>query len=100
LTTNSRLQSSSTVVAFKDGFVEAEIDDEILTLNVDRGICYGLNRVGSSIWKLLAEPIRVRDLCTTLLGTYRVDPDDCEQQVLELLEELCSEGLIRSLDDQ
>jgi hypothetical protein len=84
----------STIVARRDGFVDAEIDDEIVALSVERGICYGMNKVGSRIWKLLANPIRVGDVCATLLIEYQVDPDVCERQVLDLLEELQAEGLI------
>jgi hypothetical protein len=94
----SPLQSSSTVLACKDGFIETAIDDEIVALSVERGSCYGLNRVASRIWSLLAKPIRISDLCTTLITIYKVDPDVCERQVLELLEELRAEGLIATFE--
>ena len=32
--------------------------------------------------------MRICDLCTALLAQYRVDPDVCERQVLDLLEQL------------
>jgi hypothetical protein len=95
-----RLTASNTVVARRDGLVEVEIDDEILALSIEQGTCYGMNRVGSRIWKLLAKPIRICDLCVTLLATYRVDPDTCERQVLDLLEELRSEDLIVALEEK
>jgi hypothetical protein len=88
------------VVACRDGLVEAEIDDEILALSVKRSNCYGMNRVGSHVWKLLAKPIRICDLCAALFAAYRVDPDVCEYQVLDLLEELRAEGLIATVDDK
>src|SRR5262245_35715889 len=58
--------SSSTVVARADGFIEAEVDGEIVVLSIERGTCYGLNRVGSRIWGLISKPSHVHDLCTTL----------------------------------
>jgi hypothetical protein len=58
-----------------------------------------MNRVGSHVWKLLAKPIRISDLCTLLLAAYRVDRGVCEQQVLDLLEELRVEGLIETVDN-
>jgi hypothetical protein len=94
------LLTSATVVARRDGFVEAEIDGEVVALNIERGSCYGLNRVGSRIWGLLASPVCIGDLCATLLAEYRVDSDVCERQVLDLLEELRSEGLIAALDQK
>jgi hypothetical protein len=86
--------SSSTVVARSDGFIEAEIDNEVVALSIEQGTCYGLNRVGSRIWNLLATPIRISDLCQKLLAEYEVDPNVCERQVIDLLEELRAEGLI------
>jgi hypothetical protein len=92
--------SAESVVARNDGFVEAEIDGEIVALNIEQGTCYGLNQVGSRIWKLLATPARIGDVCETLLAEYAVDAGDCERQVIDLLEELCSEGMITKLEDK
>ena len=92
---NSHLELSSIVVAASDALVEAEVDQEVLALSIERGACYGMNVVASRIWKLLAKPIRVSDICAGLVATHRVDPEVCERQVLELLNELRIEGLIR-----
>jgi hypothetical protein len=92
--------SLATVVACAEGFVEAEVDEDMVALNVERGSCYGLNGVGSRIWKLLSRPTRIGDLCATLLAEYEVPPDVCERDVLALLEELRAEGMITTLDEQ
>jgi Coenzyme PQQ synthesis protein D (PqqD) len=86
--------SSNAVVARGDGLIEAEVDGEILALHVDKGTCYGLNKVGSRVWQLIATPISVADLCTALVSEYKVDAATCERQVVDLLEELRAEGLI------
>ena len=96
---NFPLQPSTTVIACRDGLVEAQIDGEILALNIEQGNCYGMNQVGSCIWDLLAKPIRICDLCAAMLSAYAVDPDICESQVLDLLEELRAEGLIATLGE-
>jgi len=95
---NLPLQTSATVVARRDGFIETAIDDEIVALSIERGTCYGMNRVASRIWNLLAKPIRIDDLCAALVAAHKVDRDVCERQVLELLEELRAEGLIATLE--
>jgi hypothetical protein len=89
-----------TFVARCEGFVEAEVDQEIVALSVEHGTCYGLNRVGSRIWQLLATPTRVADLCATLVDEYDVDVDVCGPQVLDLLEELRAEGMITTPGDK
>jgi hypothetical protein len=88
------------IVARNPGFIEAEIDGEIVALSIEEGACYGLNRVGSHIWNLLTTPTRISDLCETLLAEYAVDADECERQVLDLLEELCTEGLIAPIEEK
>jgi len=88
-------------VSRSDGFIEAQIDNEVVALSIEHGTCYGLNRVGSRIWNLLAaSPARISDLCATLLTEYKVEPDVCERQVLDLLEELRAEGLIATLEQK
>ena len=95
-----RRLSRDDVVARSDGFIEAEIDNEVVALSIENGMCYGLNRVGSRIWNLLASPARIGDLCGTLLAEYKVEPGVCESQVLDLLEELRAEGLIAILEEK
>lgn len=86
--------SSTTIVVRSSGVIEAAIDNEIVALNVEKGVCYGLDPIGSRIWRLLADPIRVAEICKTLVSEYQVDPEICEREVLELLEELRAEGMI------
>jgi len=88
------------VVGRKTGFIEAEIDGEVVALNIEQGTCYGMNQVASRIWKLLEVPARISVVCETLVAEYAVPDDVCEQQVLELLEELCAEGMITKLEDR
>lgn len=86
--------SATTIVVRNGGFMEAEVDQEVVALSIEKGICYGLNPVGARIWRLLANPIRVADICTALVGEYQVDPEICEREVLDLLKQLRAEGMI------
>ena len=92
--------STATVVTRGDGFIEAEVDGEMVALSIERGTCYALNRVGSRIWELLGGPLRIGDLCGKLLTEYRVAPDVCEREVMDLLEELRTEGLIATVEEK
>ena len=88
------------VVSRKAGFIEAEIEGEVVALNLETGTCYGLNQVGSRIWHMLATSTHVSDICEALLAEYSVGSDDCERQVLDLLEDLYSEGLIAPIEEK
>jgi hypothetical protein len=92
--------SCAAVVARKDGFIDAEIDGEVVALSIEQGTCYGLNGVGSRIWHLVSTPVRIDDLCAILLTEYLVDPSVCKRQTLDLLEELRSEGLITTVEQE
>jgi len=92
--------SLTTVVVRNPSLVEAEIDQEVVTLNIETGSCYGLNSVASRIWSLVAAPIRGAEVCAQLIREFEVEPNTCEHQVLELLEELRAEGLISPLADK
>ncbi|ATQ69606.1 MULTISPECIES: PqqD family peptide modification chaperone [Methylosinus] len=74
--------------------IEADVDGEIVVLNPDTGACYGLDRIATEIWRELAEPGRVGDICSALLARYDVDRATCETQVRELLEHLRGEGVV------
>jgi Coenzyme PQQ synthesis protein D (PqqD) len=73
------------------------IDNEIVALNIKRGTCYGSNRVGSRIWKLLAAPVQISEPCEILVHEHKVDLSVCELQIIDFLEELRAEDLIASL---
>jgi hypothetical protein len=91
--------SPATIVARNSGFMEAEVDQEIVALDVEKGVYYGLNPVGSRIWRLLINPIRIADICTVLVTEYQVEPETCEREVLNLLEDLRAEGMISTQGD-
>jgi hypothetical protein len=92
--------SANSVVSRTAGIIEAEIEGEVVALNMETGTCYGLNPVGSRIWHMLAASPRISDICEALLAEYAVGADDCERQVLDLLEELYSEGLIAPIEEK
>ena len=83
----------STVVATKDQ-VSADLSGEAAILNLTSGIYYGLNEVGASIWKIIQEPKIVREIKETILHEFDVEPDRCQADLLGLLEDLLSRGLI------
>ena len=91
--------SLATVVVKTAGIPDAEVDNEVVILGIEKSVCYGLNSVGSRIWQLLVGQVRVSDICKSLQNEYDIDAANCETQVLTLLENLRSEGLIEIFDD-
>ena len=86
--------SIDSIVVRVDRTMDAEVDDEIVALNLDTGASYGMNAVGARIWKIIAKPTRVAEVCAGLVAEYDVDPPTCERQVLDLLGQLQAESLL------
>ena len=76
--------------------MEAELGDEIVALDVNGGTCFGFNGVASSVWRALAEPTSFEALRDRLLGEYEVSPDQCTEELRELLADLAGKGLVRA----
>jgi hypothetical protein len=81
-------------IARHDEALFAEVDGEVVALNVANGACFGLNRVASDIWRLIESPAAIADIRDALIARYRVDPADCESQVIALVEALRAEDLV------
>jgi len=83
----------SVVVAAKDGLFRA-VEKEVVILNQKNGTYYGLDRVGAYVWKLVQQPTSVAEIRSAMLGKYEIDEARCERELIVLLGQLRSEGLI------
>jgi hypothetical protein len=91
--TGAPLSLQSTIVRGADSLAE-EVDGEVVMINTDSGVYYGLNAVGTRIWAMIEAPQRISDLCARLQERYAIDAATCEAEVLDLVEALRREGLI------
>jgi hypothetical protein len=91
------LTRDSCVVA-SDEQVSTALGDETVILGMDDGVYYGLDAVGARVWALVAQPRRVSELVETLTGEFAVTAEQCERDVLSLLEELAERRLVRVAD--
>jgi hypothetical protein len=83
----------SVVVAAKGGLSRA-VEEEVAILNLKNGTYYGLDRVGAYVWNLIQQPRSVAEIRRAMLEKYEIDEARCERELLDLLGELRSEGLI------
>jgi hypothetical protein len=88
------LNLASKVVASQEQ-VACELTDEVVILNLRNGEYYGLNPVGAKIWTMIQEPRTVADIRDAILAEYEeLTPDECTQDVLELLQQLADSELL------
>lgn len=72
-----------------------ELDGEAVILNLENGVYFGLDEVGTRVWLLLAESSSIRRTIEMMRDEYDVDPAVLEQDVLELVSQLTDKGLVR-----
>ena len=87
--------SLDSMVSQIEDIVASDIDDEKVMMSVEKGQYFGLEPVGSRIWEMIAQPVRVSELIDVLLGRYDVDRETCEKDVLAFLEELNEAGILQ-----
>ena len=91
--------SRDSMVVVSQDQVSCDLSGESAILNLKAGVFYGLNEVGTRIWKLMQEPRRVGELRDAILEEYEVEPDRCEADILGLLQELLDNGLIEERNE-
>jgi hypothetical protein len=79
--------------------VWTDLGNEIAILNLDSGIYYGLNEVGSDVWKFISEPRTVLQIHGHIQTQYEVDPDRSYRDLVALLKQLAEAGLIKLLHE-
>lgn len=73
----------------------ALVDGEVFMLSARAESYFGLGETGSKIWNLIRQPRKVSEICDELVRDYDVEPDACERETLDFLEELLGQRLIR-----
>src|SRR5439155_15380976 len=86
--------SHDSIVTVTEVQVSCEVNGETVILHFDSGNYFGLNEVGTLVWKMIGKPRSVSDLRAAILREYEVEPEQCERDLLGLLGELRQRGLI------
>ncbi len=83
------------VIQRNPSLTTAALDDELVMLDLEQGMYYGLDDVATAIWNELVEPQRVGDVCDALLEVYDVDLETCRVDTLAFVNELFAQGLVQ-----
>ena len=96
------LSLQTIVSATQEELLATELSEtEMVMLNMDKGLYYGMEDVAKTIWRALAEPRSVDDLCQVVLAKYSgADREMVEPDILAFLGELLNDELIHVHDDR
>ncbi len=77
-----------------DNVVFRNLDGEAVLLNLDTGVYFGLDRVGTRIWELLDGASTLGDVLTGIVAEFDVDCDRAERDLVDLVQQLAGKGLV------
>lgn len=86
--------TASSVVVATPAQVSCAIGTETVILHVEKGSYYGLDEVGTAVWNRIQQPARVSEIRDAILQDYNVSLEQCERDLLAVLQKLSEQGLI------
>lgn len=84
-------------IQINQSIVCAELDQEMVLLNVETGKYFGLDSIGTRIWELLTNGADEEGIIASLLNEYEVDPVQLRRDVSEFLNALRDKNLVQSV---
>ncbi len=91
------MTSPSCRLMISESVVDAMLGDETVLLNVESGVYFGLDPVGTRIWELLARGSTEDEITSCLLDEYEVEPARARVDVKTFMRALVSKGLTREV---
>jgi hypothetical protein len=86
---------SKQMIVQSNEVIVSNMGQEKVMLSIAKGKYYNLGELGGDIWDMLSEPKPINQLVSELIKVYDVDPVQCEQHVLNFLQHLFEEDLIK-----
>jgi hypothetical protein len=75
-----------------------QIEDELVALNLETSFYYGVDGIGTQIWRLLIdENMTLAEACAKLLEEYDVDEQTCRREVRAFVEQLIDAKLLETV---
>lgn len=84
----------NSIISKNDSLVASELDDGLVMMSLENNSYYGLDEIGKRVWEILDNKTSVDNLLLDLMSEYNVSRQECEQDILDLLESLQKENLI------
>ena len=77
-----------------EGFLKASVGDNLVLLDMDKGVYVGLDAIGSRIWDRIETPAVVSEICDELAREYAAEPAVIQTDVLKFLNQLSDQKMI------
>jgi len=81
-------------VTIPEGILFKDLSGETVLLNLNTGVYFGLDPIGTRIWQLLQNGQSLHQVLTYLLEEFDVNQARCEADLMQLVTSLCEHGLL------
>lgn len=81
-------------VKVNENVIFQELQGEAVLLNMDSGVYFGLDPVGTRIWQLFSEHQQLAEIAKIVLAEYDVLENRCNMDLVKLVESLTEQGLV------
>ncbi|MCI5180704.1 MAG: PqqD family protein [Candidatus Electrothrix sp. AW3_4] len=61
---------------------------------------HALDEIGGTIWEMIEQPVRIKDLCMSLSNLFDVTTEDCKRDVLVYLKQLQERDLLKTFSKE
>jgi len=85
----------STMISRSPSVLTAEVDGEIVMMSIEQGRYFGLDDIGSDIWKRLDTPCSFAELIDRLASDYEADRATIAADVRDLLGRMAEQDVVR-----
>lgn len=86
--------SDDTRIARAETMVASEVNGEVVILDIDSGLFFQLNPIGSKVWDLLESPATLAQMVAALQAKFNVSAEQCRADVAEFVEKMLERGLL------
>ncbi len=75
-----------------------DLGGELVLLNLQSEHYFGLDNVGTSMWHAVTKTGSLEAACQQLLTEYETEPQQLQQDLRELVEQLVTHGLLQIVE--
>ena len=91
----TRQIGATTLISRSPSVLTAEVDGEIVMMSIEQGRYFGLDDIGSDIWKRIEPPCSFAALVDGLAADYQADRATIAADVQALLDRMADQDVVR-----
>ena len=84
----------NTIIQRNNDILASDLDGEKVMMSIKKGEYYGLGKTGTFIWDNIEKPIAISELVTMITEKYKVDTNQCLNDITPFINDLIEKELI------